>query len=333
MSQFRNLVFEGGGVKGIAYAGAVKVLDKDEKILDGIQRVGGTSAGAITACLVALGARGDDIQDIVGHTSFRKFMDDSWGVLRDTRRLLDEYGWYKGDSFAEWIRKVIYEFAGNPDLTFRELHQRAQAPKSRMRELYVVGTNLSAQLEQLYAAEYTPDVPVWLAVRVSMSIPLFFAAVQHERAILVDGGVTWNYPLDLFDDRRFVTNAKAAVKPSYTRYDDDHVFNKETLGLRVDTKDEIRAEKEGWRRPPKEIENILDYSKVLVGFMMDTANKAHLHQNDWHRTIFIDAGGVRSTQFDLSDEKVTMLVKNGEEGARTYFKWFNDPKQKPMNRV
>jgi NTE family protein len=78
MSQFRNLVFEGGGVKGIAYAGALEVLEK-ENILPDIKRVAGTSAGAITATLLALGAKSSDIADIVGHTSFRKFMDDSFG--------------------------------------------------------------------------------------------------------------------------------------------------------------------------------------------------------------------------------------------------------------
>ncbi|MBQ0128550.1 MAG: patatin-like phospholipase family protein, partial [bacterium] len=42
---FRNLVFEGGGVRGIAYAGALEVLE-EEKILRKIKRVAGTSAGA-----------------------------------------------------------------------------------------------------------------------------------------------------------------------------------------------------------------------------------------------------------------------------------------------
>jgi len=52
MSQFHNLVFEGGGIKGIAYAGALEVLEK-ENILSDIKRVAGTSAGAITATLLA----------------------------------------------------------------------------------------------------------------------------------------------------------------------------------------------------------------------------------------------------------------------------------------
>ena len=79
----------------------------------------------------------------------------------------------------------------------------------------------------------------------------------------------------------------------------------------------------------------MDYIKVLVGFMGDMANKMHLHENDWHRTIAIDAAGVRTTDFDLPDSKVKMLTENGRKGAGEYFNWFNDPNSKPppLNRV
>ena len=45
---FKNLVFEGGGAKGIAYLGAMEVLEKKD-ILKNIERIGGASAGAINA--------------------------------------------------------------------------------------------------------------------------------------------------------------------------------------------------------------------------------------------------------------------------------------------
>ncbi len=89
------------------------------------------------------------------------------------------------------------------------------------------------------------------------------------KQIFVDGGVTWNYPLDLFDDKKFVVNPAAGINPqdmNYdTVYDDNHVYNKETLGFRVDTKDEIKAEKDSWRLPPVEINDFFDYAKALVG--------------------------------------------------------------------
>ncbi|WP_226163281.1 patatin-like phospholipase family protein [Hymenobacter terricola] len=51
-SRYRNLVMEGGGIRGIAYGGALLELEQ-QGILRGLERVGGTSAGAIQAALLA----------------------------------------------------------------------------------------------------------------------------------------------------------------------------------------------------------------------------------------------------------------------------------------
>lgn len=335
MSQFRNLSFEGGGVKGIAYAGALQVLER-ENILPDIRRVAGTSAGAITATLVALGAGSAKVFEIIGGTNFRNFMDDSFGIIRDTDRLLKDYGWYRGDVFADWMQKQIGALSGNASLTFGELSKLADAPGSKMRKLYIVGSNLSLQTPMVYSAESTPDMAIWQAARISMSIPLFFACIQNAgRQVLVDGGVTWNYPLDIFDDRQYVENPAAAVVPTGTVYDGNHVYNNETLGMRVDTFDEIAAEKNSWNLPPKKIDDFFDYLKALVGFMTDTANKLHLKPADWDRSIVLDAAGVSATDFSLPDEKVKTLMANGIKGADSYLRWFNDPHSTPppLNRV
>lgn len=335
MSQFRNLVFEGGGVKGIAYAGALRELER-QGILPEIKRVAGTSAGAITAVLVALGASADQVEEIVGHTKFREFMDDSFGVIRDMNRLVEDYGWFKGETFSAWMQKQIMVLAGQPQLTFGELAERAGKAGSRCKELYMIASDLTLQMPIVYSAKTTPDAEIWEAVRMSMSIPLFFASVKKPgNKVFVDGGVTWNYPLDLFDDVKYLENPAAGIVPTYTKYDDNHRFNKETLGFRVDTHDEILAEKDNWNLPPVDINDFFDYAKALVGFMGDMANKMHLHGNDWHRTVAIDAAGVKTTQFDLSDELVELLVNNGESATKKYFDWFNDPAaaEVPINRV
>ncbi len=336
MSQFKNLVFEGGGVKGIAYAGALQVLEQ-QKIIPEIRRVGGTSAGAITAALLALGAGSMEVRQIIGGTRFRAFMDDSFWLPGDIDRLLHDYGWYKGDAFSAWMQKQVYALADDPVFTFSDLAQAATTAGSKFKELFVVGTNLSLQMPVVYSAATTPDMAIWEAVRISMSIPLFFAAMRRTQStdVLVDGGVTWNYPLDLFDEKEYLVDPNACSTPNYTKYDENTVYNKETLGLRVDTKDEIQAEKDSWRLPPVEINNLFDYARALVGYMGDMANKMHLHQNDWHRTVFIDAGGVKTTEFDLSDAQVDMLVQNGVQGATAYFQWFNDPNASPppLNKV
>ena len=77
---FRNLVFEGGGVKGIAYVGAMNVLEKEE-ILKNIVRVGGTSAGSINAVLFAAGFSNQEMLKVLNKLDFNDFNDDSWGCL------------------------------------------------------------------------------------------------------------------------------------------------------------------------------------------------------------------------------------------------------------
>lgn len=144
MSQFENLVFEGGGVKGIAYAGAIAVLEKKGVLAD-IRRVGGASAGAVTACLLALGAYAEETQKIVTTTTFSSFEDSGFlGFISDVWRLIRHYGWYKGDAFAQWMRKQIGALADDPELDFKALAARAEKEPGRFRELYVVGTDLSA---------------------------------------------------------------------------------------------------------------------------------------------------------------------------------------------
>lgn len=104
---FRNLVFEGGGVKGIAYCGALGVLD-ERGILSRIRRVGGAS-GAINATLLALGSTVDEVREVLSQLDFNEFKDDDFGIIRDAKRLLRNFGWHKGDFFRDWIGKLIAE--------------------------------------------------------------------------------------------------------------------------------------------------------------------------------------------------------------------------------
>ncbi len=113
---FKNLVFEGGGVKGIAYVGALEVLDR-EGILKDVKRVAGTSAGAMMAVLVGLRYSAEEVRNILWKLNFKNFMDSSFGIVRDTTRLFNEYGWYKGDYFRNLMADYIKQKTGNGEKT------------------------------------------------------------------------------------------------------------------------------------------------------------------------------------------------------------------------
>ena len=346
MSQFRNLVFEGGGVKGIGYVGAVEVLE-EHQILPGINRVGGTSAGAITSSMLALGANKEEIKEIVAGTSFREFMDRSWTVVGDVKRLMKDFGWFKGERFANWLKENISELTGGREqITFGELARLADTQpdgeRRRYRRLHTVATNVSRARAEVFNAKRTPDVPIWYAVRMSMALPLVFACVRRADDIMADGAISWNYPIDLFDDRRFLSDPSRDETFQMphdvglpTAKSESHIHNLETLGFRVGTTDEIKAAVTQQDSRYREIDGLKEFCNVVIGYMSEMANRQHLSEDDWHRTVFIEAGGIQSNDFDLSDEQIDMLIANGRKSAEAYFAWFNDHEEgdRPLNKI
>lgn len=148
-------------MKGIAYVGTMQVPE-EEGITAHIKRAGGTSAGAVNATLFALGSPNSEQREIMKELNFKNFMDDSWGVLRDTDSLLHKFGWYKGSFFHEWISGHIKKKLGDPNPTFLDLKEAGRP------ELYVYGTNLSTGFGEVFSPEHTPNIRIADAVRISM---------------------------------------------------------------------------------------------------------------------------------------------------------------------
>lgn len=329
---FRNLVFEGGGVKGIAYVGAMRVLEK-EGILKNIKRVGGTSAGSINAVLFAAGFSNQETLKILNDLDFNDFKDDSWGVLRDMNRLRNEYGWYKGDFFREWIGSLLKKKTGSSNITFKALQEHTG------KALYVYASNLSTKFGEVYSPEHTPRMRVEDAVRRSMSIPLFFRAVRDDREdVFVDGGVINNYPVKLFDREKYLEDSSLRRIPSYYEEENKvlaerlpksspYIYNKETLGFRLDSAKEIGVFRDGQEPQQVKIENFLDYTMQLIKTVFAVQDSQHLHEDDWHRTVYIDTLGVGTTDFDLSDSLKKDLVSSGAKSAEQYLKWWSDVTQ------
>lgn len=332
---FKNLVFEGGGVKGIAYVGALDVLEK-EGILKDIERVAGTSAGAMIALLVGLKYTTDEIKEILWDLNFKNFLDSSWGVARDTNRLLKEYGWYKGDFFRNLMADFIRRKAGNGEATFRELEET-----KKFREIHIVGADLSTGLSKHFNYKDTPDMKVADAARISMSIPLFFASVKgSDNHVYVDGGLLDNYSIKTFDQLKFISDKNNERRTEYyeiinmkTRMKvvepkEEYVYNKETLGFRLDAKEEIDGYLKRLNVVRNDIKSFFTYTKALLSTLIDFQNNVHLHSDDWQRTVYIDTLGVSAIDFDISDAKKKKLVESGAKYTEAYLEWYNNDEAK-----
>ncbi|WP_437324496.1 patatin-like phospholipase family protein [Sorangium sp. So ce381] len=312
----RNLVFQGGGVKGMAYVGAIDELEK-RNALAAVTSVAGTSAGAITAALLAVGAGAEQVGRILRSTDFTSFMDGGGWVVGGTVRLFDGYGIHPGKAFETWLRAQIAELTGvltgraQPDLTFGDLQALAAQHPGRARALYVVTTNLTRQVAEVFSAEAHADVPVYQAVRMSMSIPLFFEAYPFRGDLYVDGGVSWNYPIDLFDGthRRPILGLLGKAVG----------INPGTLGFSLGTKAQIDSAKDGWRPLPARIDGLEGYVKSLTSFILDTSTLRHLDSAAIQRTVFIDNANIPTTDFEITPAQMDALIENGAEATRRWF--------------
>ena len=107
-TQRADLVLEGGGVKGIALVGAITVLA--ERGYE-VNRIAGTSAGAIVGALVAAGYGADELTEIMRSVDYSKFRDGSFidrlGIVGQAVSVLFEQGVYKGEYLERWLAELL----------------------------------------------------------------------------------------------------------------------------------------------------------------------------------------------------------------------------------
>jgi NTE family protein len=312
---YENLVFEGGGVKGVAYAGVFEVLEQAQ-ITPQIKNVAGTSAGAITATMMSLNYTAHEFADIMMGINFEKFEDGN--DLEGPFRLIEHYGWFKGDFFLNLMESYIEEKTkvgnkpGNGRATFNDLVETYA--DLNFKRLRVFGTNLSRQAVQEFSYETTPDMAVADAVRISMSIPFFFEARYFEQNgqndIYCDGGVLNNYPIDTFDDK---STAEEAGDTMLYR-----TPNQATLGFHFDNQSQ---------QPSPPINDLRRFTGSVIDAILDIQDiLLKTRPGDERRSVFINDLGVKFTDFQLSDQTKWDLIAQGRIATSNYL---NQPRTAP----
>ena len=114
---YRNLAFKGGGVRGIAYLGALEELER-LGFVNNIQRVAGSSVGAIAALMVSLRLPAVEIKSLFDTLDFSRIPqarteDQSSSILNKldvascSQRLLKNFGWYSSAYFYNWLKMSL----------------------------------------------------------------------------------------------------------------------------------------------------------------------------------------------------------------------------------
>jgi NTE family protein len=295
---FQNLVFKGGGVKGIAYIGALKALE-NANIIQQISGFAGTSAGAITASLASCRISSDALNNFLSTTNYNDFKDGG-GILTYLNDIANHFGPYEGDYFLNsWYKAFLSQQNIDPDITFAGVKSQFGT------NLQVYSTDLNSQSIQEFSAEVTPNVQIAMAVRASMSIPMFFRAWQFPDSnpnnhIFVDGGVMYNYPIDSFDHSESNTN--------------------ETLGFYL-------TNLSGILPPPNDLtfglSHLETYFKSLFDSLMNSQDYVVQQDEDqMQRTVLVNDFGISATDFDITPAQVQQLYNSGMAATEQFLAKF-----------
>jgi NTE family protein len=308
--QYADLVFEGGGVKGIGLAGAFAAIEQHGFVP---KSVAGTSAGAITAALVAAGYNSNELDKIVLNLPFASFKDESFlDKLPGGKAasVLKDLGIYEGKVFEEWIAEKL---AAKKKTKFGDIvNPDADDPDGRWC-LRVIASDITHR-RMLVLPNDAPhlgldpdDMDIAYAVRMSMSIPIFFEPVQHKNPktgdthLIVDGGMLSNFPVWLFDckdrDPRWPTFGLMLVEPE----------PRKPIGHRIEGDDH------GIERG-----SLLDFVKSLALTMMAAHDRMYLDQATYARTIAIPTLGVGTTEFEITPDRVKALYDSGHQAATDF---------------
>ncbi len=303
-----NLVFEGAGIRGLAYAGAVQELEKQGQLIN-IKKVGGTSAGAIIALGISLKMNAEEIKSLIDNTDFQKFNDGRYLFFGGLNRLNKYYGWYKGKKVLHWIEKIIIQKTKNADITFQQMHDLGYI------DLFVTATCLNLQKKIILSYKTYPEMKVKDAIRISMSIPLYFEAVfvdkngktvfhpknKKEYDVMIDGGLLANYPIDIFDSIDEITNLR--------------IVNENTLGFKIETEEQLKNNAE---LAPIQIEQFKDFLLSFYTITLENLNRQHLIASDWERSVLISSKGIGPKIKKLSKDQKNLLLQSGQEATKRY---------------
>jgi len=185
-----NLVFSGGGSKGLCFIGCLNILEK-YNIIPTIKHIAATSAGSLIALCIILGYKSENLKKIILKLDINYLVDISSDNILN---FPINFGIDSGNKIEKIISILIRKKGFLPEITFKQLYNNTRI------EFTIIGSCVS-KVEPVYFHYKThPNMSVLKAIRISCSVPLLFNAVKYEGEIYADGCLFNNYPMNVFQE-------------------------------------------------------------------------------------------------------------------------------------
>lgn len=287
-----RIALSGGGLKGIAHIGALEVLHEGG-YLKSVREYIGISAGALVAFCLCIGVGLSELRMVISLLDF--------GLLRDinAETVLDfpeTFGFDTGANLEKLLKTVLRAKRLSPDITFGELAALRLGPRLR-----IIAMNVNTCMPQEFNATVSPDMSVYIAVKGSMSIPIYFSPVLDPTTnqYLTDGGIYVASPF------RFLTVEE----------------RRHTLAIAFNDTHKPRTEVTTLQEFLCQLYYCLDYKNVR-----DIATEWDDH------IMYIKCMLVTPLQFETSQEEKIALMDSGRASAEEFLRQGSGRRPPPTRR-
>ncbi|MGB0522359.1 MAG: patatin-like phospholipase family protein [Flammeovirgaceae bacterium] len=240
-----GLVLSGGGAKGLAHVGVLKVLEENNIPVDYII---GTSMGGIVGGLYAAGYNADEIEEIVIAPDFQEW---AFGKLGTNHRFLHT----SNEDNASFLSFQI-QVDSNFSTTFQSnIINDAPLNFALAQFTYLPSKEADYNFDQLnipfrcIAADIFTQESIVLkegdlgeALRATMAVPLVFRPIKIDDKYMYDGGLYNNFPIDIMlsefnPDVIIGVNVSSKVFDEYPYEEDEELIKNSLKFLFLDNSD------------------------------------------------------------------------------------------------
>ncbi len=287
-----GLVLSGGGAKGFAHIGVLKVLEEAGVRID---YIGGTSAGAIIGALYSSGYTASQLDSVLTSFDYNKLMQDE--LPRKSKSI------YQKENEEKYVLSLPIK---NKTIALPSAVSKGQNLFNVLSKLtehvhtiddfsklpipfFCVATNLENGNTELLEKGFLPE-----ALRASGSFPTLLDPVELDGKLLTDGGVVNNFPVDIMKEKGV------------------------DIIIGVDVQDKLKSRK-GLNTAPKIIMQI-------VSFQMYDNNQSN--RNDTDLYIHPDISDYNVVSFELAKE----IIDKGEEVAKKQLNYLKEIAKRQLKK-
>lgn len=190
LQNVKKLILSGGFLKGYSFVGCIKYLIENN-IHHQINTIIGSSVGSLMSLLLVLDYKLDEFDNLVNVFNFNKYINIT---TENIINFTENFGLDDGEKFTQAIKNFIYKKTNNYYITFKQLYD------INKKTFVVSGTNLLKRKTEFFSHLTTPDMPVWIAIRISTSFPIFYNLVEYDGNKYFDGAASSHCSIEFIED-------------------------------------------------------------------------------------------------------------------------------------